>query len=499
VSPAGLKAGTYYGQVRVDAPGAANTPQVVTAVLQVLPAGSDPGALIQPSELVFNFPVNAPPGSQELFIYDVSDAAKTFALPNQTFPGLNVAVLPGTGIVAPNAPQRVLVQPLQATAAPGSYTYPLTFQFSDGRVRSVRLTFVVTAAATGSNAARGASGCTPTILTPALTTLGASFQVAAGFPVALVADVRDDCGNPLTVGAVSVAFSNGDPPLALQALKNGQWSATWQSGVNSKSQVTLTVTATDSTLKLNGTRQVSGQLLAQQDPPVVTKDSVVSAATPQSYVPLAPGGLFTIFGSRLADSTQQFTNAPLPTQLGDTQVIMAGQPLPLLYASSGQINAIVPVGLATNTTHQVLVQRGTTYSIPVPVEVAPAQPGAFEVQATGQAIVQVFRTGVAPFLASPQTPATAGDVVVLYCAGLGATNPLASDGAISPSAQTVSPVTVTIGGQPAPVAFAGLVSGFVGLYQVNTAIPAGTAAGDTVPITIAVAGQTSPLLTTSVR
>jgi uncharacterized protein (TIGR03437 family) len=318
--------------------------------------------------------------------------------------------------------------------------------------------------------------------------------------VALVADVRDDCGNPLTAGAVSVAFSNGDPPLALQTLKNGQWSATWQSGVKSKSQVTLTLTATDSTLKLNGTRQVSGELLTQQDPPVVTKDSVVSAATPQSYVPLAPGGLFTIFGSRLADNTRQFINAPLPTQLSDTQVIMAGQPVPLLYAGPGQINAIVPVGIATNTTHQVLVQRGSTYSVPVPVEVAPAQPGAFEVQATGQAIVQVFRVGVDPFLASPQTPAAAGDVVVLYCAGLGATNPLAYDGAVSPpAAQTASPVTVTIGNQPAPVAFAGLVSGFVGLYQVNTVIPSGVAAGDNVPITISVAGQTSPPLTTSVR
>src|SRR5205807_1603760 len=54
VDPAGLTPGVYYGLVSVDSPGAANTPQVVTAMLQVLPAGYHLGASLLPNELTFN-------------------------------------------------------------------------------------------------------------------------------------------------------------------------------------------------------------------------------------------------------------------------------------------------------------------------------------------------------------------------------------------------------------------------------------------------------------
>jgi hypothetical protein len=60
VNPNGLAAGDYYGLVRIDAPGAANTPQLVTVFLTVLPAGSDPGASVQPAELFFT----ATPGAE---------------------------------------------------------------------------------------------------------------------------------------------------------------------------------------------------------------------------------------------------------------------------------------------------------------------------------------------------------------------------------------------------------------------------------------------------
>ena len=48
-----------------------------------------------------------------------------------------------------------------------------------------------------------------------------------------------------------------------------------------------------------------------------------------------------------------------------------------------------------------------------------------------------------------------------------------------------------IGGQPAQVLFSGLTPAFAGLYQVNAVVPSGIAIGDTVPVTITVAGQTS--------
>ena len=62
-----------------------------------------------------------------------------------------------------------------------------------------------------------------------------------------------------------------------------------------------------------------------------------------------------------------------------------------------------------------------------------------------------------------------------------------------------APVTVSIGGQPAVVQFAGLAPGFVGLYQVNAAVPSGVTPGDSVPLTLTVAGQTGPPAGLAVR
>ena len=67
-----------------------------------------------------------------------------------------------------------------------------------------------------------------------------------------------------------------------------------------------------------------------------------------------------------------------------------------------------------------------------------------------------------------------------------------NDGTPSPLANTANTLTVSIGGKDAPVQFAGLTPGFVGLYQVNVAVPDNVPKGDAVPATISVAGQVGP-------
>lgn len=106
-------------------------------------------------------------------------------------------------------------------------------------------------------------------------------------------------------------------------------------------------------------------------------------------------------------------------------------------------------------------------------------------------------------LAQPGTPASIGDTVVIYCTGLGAVSPSVAAGAPAPItppySTTVNPVTVTIGGQTAQAPFSGLTPGYAGLYQVNTVVPAGITTGNAVPVTITVAGQTSPAVTMAVQ
>jgi uncharacterized protein (TIGR03437 family) len=338
--------------------------------------------------------------------------------------------------------------------------------------------------------------CAPTKLIPALTTLSPAFAVSAGWPVALNVQSVDDCGNPQTSGSVTVRFSTGDPPLALSSLNDGTWQATWATAQNNVGQpVTLTITATNNQLQLSGTSQVIGGLSSPKTPPAITQAGVVSAASPVSFTALAPGGIIAIYGSLLADDAisapaYQF---PLPTTLGNAQVIIAGESVPLLYVSPGQINGVVPFGLNMNTTYSLLIQRDLTLSSPVSINVADAQPGAF--QSSGSAIVEDYRGTAPAFLVTPSAPAQAGDLLVIYCAGLGVTNPPVSDGVASPSsppAQTQAPVTVTIGGQNANVVFAGLTPTLVGLYQVNVTMPAGVTPGNAVPVMLTVAGQTSP-------
>ena len=104
----------------------------------------------------------------------------------------------------------------------------------------------------------------------------------------------------------------------------------------------------------------------------------MSAAEPQSFVPAAPGSIISIFGNLLAEENLPATAVPLPTALADTHVIVAGELLPLYYVSQTQVNALVPYDINVNTPQQIYIQRGLTYSQPVSVNVASAQPAIFE-------------------------------------------------------------------------------------------------------------------------
>ena len=106
----------------------------------------------------------------------------------------------------------------------------------------------------------------------------------------------------------------------------------------------------------------------------------------------------------------------------------------------------------------------------------------------------------------PSHPVTAGDVVVIYTIGLGATTPSVLSGTASPGAPNLAtvPTTQLCFGQPSPfspppcatAAFAGLTPGLVGLYQINVTIPSGLPTGS-VPLYFTVGGSSSDQRTNS--
>jgi uncharacterized protein (TIGR03437 family) len=88
-------------------------------------------------------------------------------------------------------------------------------------------------------------------------------------------------------------------------------------------------------------------------------------------------------------------------------------------------------------------------------------------------------------LVGPSNPLPRGQALVIFAAGLGA---------VTQSGQlfrTNAPVTVSLNGTELQASFAGLTPGFVGLYQVNVTIPAGTPPGLGIPLTLNVGGQQS--------
>jgi uncharacterized protein (TIGR03437 family) len=175
----------------------------------------------------------------------------------------------------------------------------------------------------------------------------------------------------------------------------------------------------------------------------------------------------------------------------DTQVTIAGKPLPLYYVSDTQVNAVVPYSLTNNSLNaplQILVQRGNTLSQPVYVTVATAEPTIY---GGGNAVTSYPASGGLPYIVSANSPAHAGDTVVLYCLGLGAVTPPVADGGLPTEISSAAPVQMLIGNRAAAVSFQVLSPQFPGLYQVAAVIPAGVTTGSSVPVTISSGGQTS--------
>ena len=226
--------------------------------------------------------------------------------------------------------------------------------------------------------------------------------------------------------------------------------------------------------------------------PVITPSIVTVANAAGNSTAVAPGEVVTIAGSNLGPATpagiQLDAYGNVATTLAGTQVLFNGVASPLISASAGQVNAVVPFGVAVGTA-QIQVQYQGLFSAPFPVTVASA---AIEIlSSAGQAIV-VNQDGSPN---SPLNPAAPGSVVTLLASGAGQLSPGGIDGAIvSPGnlPQPVLPVMAQIGGQPADVEYAGGAPGMVeGVIQVNLQIPTATQTGAAVPLVLQVGDSTS--------
>ena len=230
----------------------------------------------------------------------------------------------------------------------------------------------------------------------------------------------------------------------------------------------------------------SGVILRMPDEPPPNIQSVANSASLQSA--LSPGAMVSIFGSHLTGPTLSTTfddTGSYPTSVAATSVTFNGVAAPLLYLSPAQINAIVPVSLAGQTSLQVDVQRFERVSAPTTVPLQDTAPAIFTSSETGTgqaAVLQQAPNGPLSYNSS-SNPAHAGDYLEVFATGQGLwTPPPQSDIVIFSGGlpATSQPVSLAIGGQPAKIVYAGPVGGLSSwsTLQVNAVVPNGLTPGD---------------------
>jgi uncharacterized protein (TIGR03437 family) len=175
--------------------------------------------------------------------------------------------------------------------------------------------------------------------------------------------------------------------------------------------------------------------------------SIVNAA---NFGPrMAPGAIISIFGNGL------------PIEDGPASTVqLDGQTLPIFFSNSFQLNTAIPV--SANPGQATLTVRSPFGESSAAIEISDLAPGLFLIDSRGSAAA----LNQDSTLNTASNPAVRGQAVVLFATGLGAV-------AVQPSglSATAAPVSVLLNGRELVPFFAGLAPGFIGLFQVNVAIP----------------------------
>ena len=224
--------------------------------------------------------------------------------------------------------------------------------------------------------------------------------------------------------------------------------------------------------------------------PQVPAAGVVNGASHQGGA-VSPGEIVTLFGTAVGPAlpagAQVSSPGFLDNAIAGTKVTFDGIPAPMVYAGSTEVSAIVPFEVPGKASTQVQVDYLGALSNTVSVPLAAVVPGLFtsDFSGTGQAFV-VNQDGC---INSAAHPAQRNSIISIYATGAGQTNPVSLDGEIGGRLlpQPVLPVTVTIGGIPALVTYAGGGQTLVpGVLQINATVPAAVPPGNAVPVLITV-------------
>src|SRR5439155_18296111 len=121
VNPGALGIGTYYGQIQITSDSAANSPQFVTVVLNVVDSSTNPGPDISAAALVFPGVQGVNPSSQTVQISNLSSQALAYGSTRVSEDGDWVVHVPTDASIAAGQTARIVVQPDFTNLGVGSH------------------------------------------------------------------------------------------------------------------------------------------------------------------------------------------------------------------------------------------------------------------------------------------------------------------------------------------------------------------------------------------
>ncbi|HKE25856.1 MAG TPA: hypothetical protein VKB88_26040 [Bryobacteraceae bacterium] len=476
----------------------AGSPQAITVVASPfgLPAGSCTGSIsfsangtTQTVPVTFNIGGGITLSTSSMsFAYTsggTAPAAQTFTVTNSAGTAVNYTVTatagsggtwlsatPASGTTGTTGAISVSVNPTALAA--GTYSGTVAVTPSGGTASNITVTLTVT---------------TPTV-SASPSTLAFSYQAGGSAPAAQNITVS---GGPFTASASSTGNWLSVSPTS------GTAAATISASVNPSG---LSAGVYNGTITVAGSNGASGSTTVSVTltvtAPLPTVAAVVNAA---SFLggPIAPGEIISIGGTGLGPASPAYltldSNGNVATTIGGVSVTVGGFASPLVYASSTQINAIVPYEIAGQIAPVLVVKYLGQTSNGVSLQAAATAPAIFTQNASGSGPGAILNQDNS--VNGPGHPAAKGTIVQVFMTGEGKTTPTAVTGKVNnvsnPSQlpiPLIQPVSATVGAQPAQVVFAAGAPGAVaGVLQVNLVIPS-TAGSGAQPIVISVG--TSP-------
>lgn len=302
-------------------------------------------------------------------------------------------------------------------------------------------------------------------------------------------------GNPPFVGITSDAFvarfasdgsrllaiefggSGGDVAEDLLATANGVWLA----GLSTSNDFPVILPAvqpkrsrasctTSSSPSSSDTQPCVDAFLARLQPVIDPPPLAITVRNyySQASTPIAPGGLYSILGSRIgpaSDLQGQFdSSGNLTTQLGNTRVLIDGVPVPILGAHPGRIDIVAPASVASKGAVTLEVETDGAAGPSVSAVTGEASPAI----AVTQGVAGVLNADGT--LNSPSNPAVPGDGVAVFVIGFGGPGP---DGSVA-GGTTALPYNpfVVVGNRVADISYAGTTPSLLSaVTQINFRVP----------------------------